>query len=346
MKQFNHISLVHKHLNGGLSTVEKEAYNTWLSQPGNMELAEDLGHVWKVSAEYVPTSFQPNADLAFNKFKKQIASEKIPVITTNEVFVEKPQIEQPKAARVVQMNPMRWVARVAASLVFIAAAFFLLKDMGTGTAYDTEIFASALQSTDLNDGTEIWLEEGARLAVAEDYDVSDRKLQLTGKAFFDVERNEEKPFIVEMGNNKLEVLGTSFNIDNSGEDVLVEVKTGLVKVYTKTQTAELKAGQSATMNYELDEIVVGDVSSESFDWYQNKLVIKDLTIDEAMNKIADYYNVNIELSANVDKGCKLTSPLATNSSLSELLEVLQLTYSMKYEKIQSDSYLIKLLDCK
>lgn len=343
MKQFSQITLVHKHLKGELSTEEKKAYDSWLESSGNKELSQDLSQVWDLSAEYSPTSFKPDATKAFNKFKQQIASE---INTNSSSAADIPVVTKESTAKVIKMNPMKWVSRIAASLVFVAACFYLIGDRNDGISYDQQIFAEVIQNTSLEDGTSVWLDNGATLALANDYGATDRKLKLEGKAFFNVERNEAKPFILDMGGNTLEVLGTSFNVDNSTKDVIVEVKSGLVKVSTKNESMELKAGQRAVLNYDLDKIKLEELSAGNFEWFESKLMIRDMSISDAMAKIADFYQVNIDLSSNVDKSCMLTSPLATDSSIENLFEVLAVTHKMQYEKLESKSYQIKFLDCK
>jgi ferric-dicitrate binding protein FerR (iron transport regulator) len=355
MKQINHVSLVHKYLSDDLSTTEREAYDSWVAIPGNNKVVEDLSRIWDLSADYQPTSFQPNAALAFNKFKQEISNSTvdnaIPVIADRPtssipVIADRP-MSSDSSAKIIKMNPMKWVGRIAASMVFIAASFFLLKDIGTNNVdYNQQFAATSIEKTSLEDGSIITMDAGSLVSLASDYGQSDRKVKLEGKAFFDVERMEDKPFIVDMGGSILEVLGTSFNIDNTSENVVVEVKTGLVKVSTETQSATLKAGQSAVINYNEDNITVGENAQESFDWYAKQLAIKNMPIEEAFAKIANYYDVEIDLAANVDKTCPLTSPLAASSSIDDLMEVLSVAYSMQYQKINNQKYLIKLLDCK
>lgn len=329
MKQFNNISLVHKSLSGALSTEERAAYNNWLLEAENEQLAQDLQDVWDLSANYQPTSFQPNASAAFHKFKAEISKDIV--------------INEPK---IVRMKPLFWVTRIAASMILIAACLFAFKDSFKSNQFENEIFASALTNSTLDDGSQIWMDENASMALSTDFNDDERRVKLNGKAYFDIERNEAKPFIVEMGNNRLEVLGTSFNIDNSSDDVIVEVESGIVKVKADSKEAVLKAGDKAVINYKKDQITLSKSSESDFDWIQGSLKIQALPIEKAMERIAAYYNVELDLSVNVDRSCKVTSPLAKNSSIDELFEVLASTYQMKYEKINSKHFEIKYLNCK
>lgn len=330
MKQFNHITLIQKHLGDVLNPAEQEAYDAWLVQPGNQELANDLRDIWDLSAKYQPTEFKPNAAAAFHKFKAEIRKES----TVN---------TEPK---IVRMKPMLWFSRIAASLVVLVACLFAFNHFNDVQSFNEEILAETIEQSTLNDGSEIWLDKDASLAVAKEFNSSERRLKLEGKAYFDVQRDEAKPFIVQMGENTLEVLGTSFNIDNSSENVIVEVESGVVKVSTNTEVKTLTANQRAVLNYENDQIEVTQFTGNRFTWYKNDVSLSSMEMEEAFEKIEDFYNVEINLSANVDRSCKVTSTLFKDSKIEDLLQVLKETHTMEYVKQDENIYLIKLLSCK
>lgn len=327
MKQSNNIALVHKFLSGALSDKEIPMYNRWLEEPGNRELADDLAFVWDKSAKYKATSFQPNAAAAFHKFKASIQEETSTVET-----------------KVVQLNPMRWVYRIAASFVLVAASVYFF-NIDNAVKFDQGTFATSIESKSLLDGSSVWLDANSSLALAESFNADERRVKLEGKAFFDVERNENKPFIVEMGKNTLEVLGTSFNVETKGNTSRVEVRSGKVKVTAKTASMLLVAGDIVNIDFNSDVITKDSEASSDFNWYQQGLELQSQSIQTVIDQISKYYKVNIDLSSNVDKGCKLTSPLAGNSNIEEIMEVLGATYEMKYEKLNKDHYVIKYLNC-
>jgi len=108
----------------------------------------------------------------------------------------------------------------------------------------------------LDDNTKVWLRAGSDLKVGDFNADGTRRVSLVGEAFFDVEHNPEKPFIVEMGEGKYaEVMGTSFNIitdlGDGAASSQVDVKTGSVKVYSDSDPSVstiLTAGESTTIN--------------------------------------------------------------------------------------------------
>lgn len=329
MEENNYISLIHKSLTEELTASERVVYESWLENKENKELAQEVSELWAESATYVP-SFQPNTAAAFGKFRQEIKKE---------------EISEP--SKVVRMNPFLWVGRIAAALVILVAALFVFNNYNNATDFDQHHMAEAsIEKVLLDDGSSVWLDKNASLAVSEGFGNSERLVKLEGKAFFEVARDEAKPFIVQMGQNTLEVLGTSFNIDNTGDLVEVDVRSGVVKVKAKNAEKILNAGESAVLNYALDKIDQSVVTKEDFIWFDDSLSIHALSIKDAVEQIESHFEVNISLSPNVDKSCKLTSPLLNDSTIDEVFEVLKVTYNLKYEKLNADSYEIKLLDCK
>ena len=69
-------------------------------------------------------------------------------------------------------------------------------------------------------------------------------------------------------------------------------------------------------------------------------------VSSVFQEIENYFSVDIVLSSNVDQSCKLTSPLAGNSNIDQIFDVMIETYDMVYEKQSDDSYIIKYLSCK
>ena len=332
MEQKNYIGLVHKSLTGQLTDTEKADYDAWLNQPENKEVEEELNDLWQLSAAYKPTSFEPNTAKAFQKFKNAIK--------------EEADLTAAPTAKVISINPFYRFARIAAVVGLFAVAMLVFNNYnedGFNTHLQT---ASVIENTVLDDGTEIWVDKNSNLLVSNDFGKSERRVQLDGKAYFNVQPDAAKPFIVEMGQNRLEVLGTSFNIDNSSDIVTVEVESGIVKVKTKSSEEVLKVGDVAKLDYSNDKIIISKINEQKFDWYQTPMNINSLPIAEAMDQIGSHFGVNISLAANVDRSCRITSPLMQNVSLNEVFDVLKETHSMKYQKMGEKEFQIQLLSCK
>jgi ferric-dicitrate binding protein FerR (iron transport regulator) len=91
---------------------------------------------------------------------------------------------------------------------------------------------------ELSDGSVVHINKKSKLYYPENFSNHNRIVELEGEAFFDIEKNPKKPFIIKARNKEIKVLGTSFNVNTNfeGEKVEVFVKTGKVKFYEPGNT--------------------------------------------------------------------------------------------------------------
>lgn len=156
--------------------------------------------------------------------------------------------ESPSEGKVVV--GWRW-ARVAASAALIlgigsASYWFYYQKTGRGEGSAMVHYASSKigliqkqNNTDkpmmilLTDGSSVVLQPGGTLSYSENAEGKRREVTLTGKAFFEIIKNKEKPFLVYSYGLATKVLGTSFVIEAEKEskEIKVEVKTGTVSVF-------------------------------------------------------------------------------------------------------------------
>jgi transmembrane sensor len=132
----------------------------------------------------------------------------------------------------------------------------------------------------LNDGSSVVLQPGGHLSYSEGANKKRREVTLTGKAFFEIVKNKEKPFLVYSYGLATKVLGTSFMIDASEEnkDIKVEVRTGTVAVFSinnldnKKRNAELDKPEleGVTLNHD-QMIAFSREAARLFSCLQNRL---------------------------------------------------------------------------
>jgi len=119
--------------------------------------------------------------------------------------------------------------------------------------------------TSLPDGTVVWLNSSSTISYPSYFDKNTRTVELIGEAFFDVTHDETKPFIIQSGKLKVNVLGTSFNFKHYKEDTnaVLSVETG---------TVILSVGSSATTTVQAGEYVTVDNKSLKTEVYDIPVV--------------------------------------------------------------------------
>ncbi|HEY5745658.1 MAG TPA: FecR domain-containing protein [Chryseolinea sp.] len=169
----------------------------------------------------------------------------------------------------------------------------------------------------LPDGSQVWLNSDTKFRYPEKFGSGVREVYLEGEAFFDVSKDASKPFrILSGGKLTTTVLGTSFNVKAYGNDDLNEVavitgKVSVVHTTSDNRSSEvlLQPGQKAVLIKAQDLL-----SKEEFSdvdhytaWREGKLIFEDAPVDEVISSLGRYYNIEINLSSETLKGCRVTA---------------------------------------
>ena len=151
----------------------------------------------------------------------------------------------------------------------------------------------------LADGTMVHLNAGTQLKYPRQFTQSERRVYLEGEAYFEVNHDKDKPFIVETSTTAIRVLGTSFNVSAYSEEelnttVLVEGSVVVSDVDTTDAPVTLTPGHMALWGKDSKEISVKEVeTSEYTSWIQGELVFENRTFEEMLRVLERTYNVKI-----------------------------------------------------
>lgn len=298
-----------------------------------------------------------NKDLkTFNEWlssdsKNQFLFENIRSLKANETYFKKlDNIDLEKAWRKVEktIQPVNKSKTIFLSILKYAAVFILgmltiynwnfisnTPDIVQPLAYHTVLVPNGSKAeVKLADGTEVTLNGGSQLTYPEQFIDAKREVTLAGEAYFDVERDETRPFFIQTADIKIRVLGTSFNVKAYPEDNAVEtfVTSGKVEIELATKyeqdqkvflssnekavfiksgiqihkegTGELTENQSREekqkINNEYDKpqllITEQKNSEEEIAWRQDKFIFKNEPMEDLIKKLKRWYGVEIELN--------------------------------------------------
>ncbi|WP_373520445.1 FecR family protein [Aquiflexum sp.] len=184
---------------------------------------------------------------------------------------------------------------------------------------------------DLPDGTKIHLNSESEIKFPKDFSDDIRMVSLKGEAFFEVEK-EHRPFLVQSGNTKIYVLGTSFNVNQRGNGSLyVALMTGKVSVNTEN-------GNQMTLDpNEMLEMKKGGVFRKTgFDpmgitgWKDNYLVFKSAKLPYVKKKLETWYGVKIIFEGDFDDNWTY-SGIYKDEMLENVLRGICMTSGMIYK---------------
>lgn len=148
----------------------------------------------------------------------------------------------------------------------------------------------------LVDGTKVWLDAGSSITFPNAFVSNERKVQITGQAYFEVVHNASKPFHVQNGRVDVTVLGTHFNVNAFDDEdaVRVTLLQGSVKVSNSEGTAIIKPGEQATLTSNLKPQTSNNVDLEStMAWKNGIFKFQDIGIESLMKQLARWYDVEV-----------------------------------------------------
>ena len=200
---------------------------------------------------------------------------------------------------------------------------------------------------ELSDGTLVHLNAGSSLRYPVNF-LSDgpRQVFLSGEAYFDVAKSESNPFIVNVDELDVKVLGTQFNVSAYGEDefidvVLVEGAVGLNKKdQLQADPVKLSPGQKGSYKQASEGIEVNEVNTSLYtSWMQGHLVFRDLTFNNILKKLERHYNVEI-INSNEVLGNEVFNARFDDVAIEEVLGYFNDIHSIDF-RIEKNKVIIK-----
>ncbi|MBK9152167.1 MAG: FecR family protein [Saprospiraceae bacterium] len=317
---------IHKFLSGAMSPQERISFLEWLDESNeNRKVYEELNSIWNAS-QAIPGMQRFDYKAAFEKHKSRLNEQA-------EITERKPRIFT---------LYRRYFVAAAALLGLVLATLFLLKKDKTLETYYAE---NSPENIVLPDQSEVWLQKGANLIIRQ-YDNTERKVELTGIAFFDVSKSSDKTFTVLASEMEVKVLGTSFIVDSDKK--YVWLKTGKVQLISGNKSVQLTPGQSAYL-------VSGKFTIESspsmdttkFDWINKEFSFNNAPLNKVIRDIELRFGISIVLGENEDiSACYFTSGSLRSNTLDEVFNILKLSFNMKVDSLDAHKYRMTDISCR
>ncbi len=186
----------------------------------------------------------------------------------------------------------------------------------------------------LPDGTKVWLNADTKLKYPVEFLASHREVVLEGEAYFEVKKDIKRPFIVNVNEKEIEVLGTKFNVRSYKEDgeFSATLNEGRVRVTVGRNAVLLMPNQQAYGKVGCKKLQILKVDASVYSaWKDMKFVFKDQTLEYIMNDVSRWYDVEIEFESEELKNKRFSAFVPRYSTLDKMLEVISATEKMKFE---------------
>jgi hypothetical protein len=200
----------------------------------------------------------------------------------------------------------------------------------------------------LPDGSKVWLNAASSIRYPTAFTGHERKVDLTGEAYFEVAKDAAKPFHVKTGSQDIEVLGTHFNVNayKDEESIKTTLLEGRVKVGSrqwavgsgekaegrgqrveKEQSVVLKPGEQAELIAD-SRLTIHEKSNVNIEevlaWKNGRFLFDNASIESIMKQISRWYNVEVTFAGKpTQEG--FTASIPRNVPVSKVLRYLELT---------------------
>jgi len=184
----------------------------------------------------------------------------------------------------------------------------------------------------LSDGTKVWLNAASSLKFPAIFTGSERKVELTGEAYFEVAKNKNKPFKIAVNNMGIEVLGTHFNVNayKDEEAINTTLLEGSVKLVTANHEAYLKPGQQASLGQQQTFDVHRVNTEEAVAWKNGYFMFNNENIQGIMRKISRWYDVEVVYEGKIDEK-DFGGTVSRFDSAADVLKSLELTGTVHFK---------------
>ena len=186
-------------------------------------------------------------------------------------------------------------------------------------------------SLTLSDGTNVWLNSESSLTYPTAFFGKQRKVTITGEAYFEVTKNTAMPFTVTKGEMTITVLGTHFNVNAYPDDTNMKVTLleGSVKVTRGDASDLLRPSQQAQIGKGIKVISDVDVD-EVMAWKNGKFIFGEkANIETIMNQIARWYDIDVEYQKKVN--VHFGGSMSRQVNASKLLDKLEMTGDVHFK---------------
>ena len=293
-----YIEMVYRNLKGELSPEEFTSLN--LNTAKNTELAAlrvEIEDAWDVSGEELKVV---NAKETGELLKRITTSKKNTAI----------------------LSFRNLITGVAALFVLALGSIWLIRD-------HSEIYTKEGLFT-LADNSTIQLRKGSKLEVTT-ISKTERNVNLEGEAYFDIEKDKNRPFIITTKDTKIQVLGTSFLVKEYNGNTFVDVKEGKVRFTNNDGSAsiDLEKGMSAKFSNEGGIHAVDYTNLSS--WKDGMYQYKNQSLKDVLKELSIVFDTEIEVEVQQLLNCNI-SAILNAENIEEVLKQLATQLKMNAKK--------------
>lgn len=229
---------------------------------------------------------------------------------------------------------LRWLAAAAVLLLLVSnVATYILSHKAAAEDVKMEQVASRGEESHvrLADGTEVWLNSESLLEYDESFGKEERRVRLTGEAYFKVAKDEHKPFFVEAGDQIIRVVGTEFNVCAYADDPVVCTTLVTGRITTRSKSANgselvVTPGSQVVYNRQDKSMSVCEVDAEKVaGWREGVFVFDGTCLEAIMHTLSHSYDFTYEFVDDAAARTEIVGRIDRTMPFDQVVKMLECT---------------------
>lgn len=184
----------------------------------------------------------------------------------------------------------------------------------------------------LPDGSQVWLNAASSIHFPTAFTGKERKVEITGEAYFEVAKNKTLPFVVKVNNSEVRVFGTHFNVMAYADEAAIKTTLleGSVQFSNGLASCMLKPGEQSELTKSGQVKVISGVDVDNvIAWKNNMFNFENTDIESVMRQLSRWYDVDVVYNKKVND--RFFAEIPSSSKLSEVLKALELTGKVNFD---------------
>ncbi|WP_293918081.1 MULTISPECIES: FecR family protein [unclassified Sphingobacterium] len=182
----------------------------------------------------------------------------------------------------------------------------------------------------LSDGTNVWLNSSSELSYPTVFHSDQRIVKLSGEAYFDVAKDPNRPFRIELNGSVIEVLGTSFNVNAYTDEISTSLVEGKVKIISGQKETLLSPGNEALIKGGEVAVSPADIQKNTA-WQRGEFYFDSDNLSEIIKEVARWYDVEIVNAESLIVNTTYKGAISREAKLSEVLNILSSATQRRFE---------------
>lgn len=319
--------IINKYLTGQCSEEELIEVNAWMKE--SEENARQLFHMEEI--------------YHLGKFDRYTDEQRI--LHAEKLLYQKLDEERSKQSKILSMHRwLKYAAVIAVLLVIGGGAGYWFYQENNHQLLVAIADEGIVKEVILPDGTKVWLNNSTTLKYPHEFSEKERNVYLEGEAYFEVTKNQHKPFIVQSDAMQIRVLGTTFNFKcdkncRIAEATLIEGEIE-VKGNNKEGQLILAPGQRAELNKNNGRLTVKQVDAKlDAVWHDNLIPFQKADIFNITKTLERFYDVKIILSPDIQLDKTYSGVVKKKSDIESVLKSLQNTIPIDYKIVGNNIFI-------